>query len=139
MSEKWAVEVEGLSVRFGDFTAVDSVSFRVRRGEIFGFLGANGAGKTTTIRVLCGLLEPTSGEARVVGLGFEDGGFSIKHKVGYMSQRLTIYRDMSVEENLAFIASLRKLDDEVLKRRTKELFDLIQFRADPKTLVRDLP
>ena len=139
MKKGYAVEVKGLTVQFGDFKAVNDISFKVDRGEIFGFLGANGAGKTTTIRVLCGLLEPTSGEAHVAGLGFEDGGNAIKHKVGYMSQKLTIYQDMSVAENLAFIASLRKIDDKTLKRRTDELFKFIHFNSDPKTLVRDLP
>ncbi len=134
-----AVEVRNLSVRFGDFTAVDRVSFKVAKGEIFGFLGANGAGKTTTIRVLCGLLLPSSGSARVAGLGFEDGGLAIKHKVGYMSQKLTLYQDMSVAENLAFSAALRKMDDGRLKARTKELFGFIRFKGDPDTLVKDLP
>src|SRR6266436_2129969 len=106
----YAVEVKGLTVKFGDFKAVDNVSFKVGKGEIFGFLGANGAGKTTTIRVLCGLLEPSAGAVKVAGLGFEDGGNAIKSKVGYMSQKLTIYQDMSVAENMEFIASLRKID-----------------------------
>ena len=134
-----AVEVKGLTVKFGAFKAVDNISFKVSKGEIFGFLGANGAGKTTTIRVLCGLLEPTAGEVRVAGLGFEDGGNAIKSKVGYMSQKLTIYQDMSVAENMEFIASLRKIEPEKFEARKKELFDFIHFRTDPKTLVRDLP
>ena len=94
----WAVEAEGLTVRFGDFTAVDDVSFRVSPGEIFGFLGANGAGKTTTIRVLCGLLVPTAGRARVAGLEGADGLQAVKRKVGYMSQRFTMYDDLTVAE-----------------------------------------
>jgi ABC-2 type transport system ATP-binding protein len=136
----WAVEVQNLTVKFGDFKAVDDVSFQVGRGEIFGFLGANGAGKTTTIRVLCGLLAPTAGTARVAGLGFEkEGGVAIKNKVGYMSQRLTIYQDMSVEENLAFCAALRKMDAARLEARSRELLDFIAFKVDRKTLVQDLP
>src|ERR1700723_2401845 len=94
-----AVEVKNLTVRFGDFSAVKNVSFTVPRGEIFGFLGANGAGKTTTIRVLCGLLRPTEGEVRVAGIGFENGDRPIKAKVGYMSQKFTLYSDLTVKEN----------------------------------------
>jgi ABC-2 type transport system ATP-binding protein len=135
----WAVEADGLTVRFGKFTAVDDVSFRVAPGEIFGFLGANGAGKTTTIRVLCGLLVPSAGRARVAGLEVGDGLQAIKRKVGYMSQRFTLYDDLSVAENLSFAAALRKMPDADLARRTKELFDTIGFDRSPATLVRDLP
>src|SRR3954453_2416811 len=117
------VDVRNLTVRFGDFTAVKNVSFGVGRGEIFGFLGANGAGKTTTIRVLCGLLAPTEGEVRVAGEGFEDGGFKVKTKVGYMSQRFTLYDDLTVEENLWFTSQLRKLDRGKYEKRKKELLD----------------
>ena len=134
----WAVEVDRLTVRFGDFTAVDSISFRVPVGEIFGFLGANGAGKTTTIRVLCGLLVPTSGDARVAGLDIRDGLLPIKRRVGYMSQRFTLYDDMTVRENLDFAAALRKMPKDVLDRRTKELFDTIGFDQPESSLVRDL-
>src|SRR5579863_5091949 len=92
---KYSVEVKDLTVKFGDFTAVDHVSFHVHPGEIFGFLGANGAGKTTTIRVLCGLLTPTSGEVRVAGLDPSRGMEAVKAKVGYMSQKFTLYTDMT--------------------------------------------
>lgn len=105
----YSVEVKNLTVKFGTFTAVDHISFAVNPGEIFGFLGANGAGKTTTIRVLCGLLIPTSGEVRVTGLNPEDGLQAIKAKVGYMSQKFTLYQDMTVEENLDFTAALHKI------------------------------
>jgi len=138
MSERWAVEVDGLVVRFGDFAAVDGVSFRVAPGEIFGFLGANGAGKTTTIRVLCGLLEPTEGRARVAGLDLKDGLLPIKRKVGYMSQRFTLYDNMTVEENLSFAAALRKMPPDALARRTRELFETIGFDQPADAFVRDL-
>lgn len=138
MNGAWAVEVEGLVVRFGDFTAVDGVSFRVAPGEIFGFLGANGAGKTTTIRALCGLLEPTAGRVVVAGLDAADGLAPIKTRVGYMSQRFTLYDDMTVAENLAFAASLRKIPDADLRRRKKELFETVGFDQPESTLVRDL-
>ncbi len=133
-----AVDVRDLTVRFGDFIAVNSISFRVSPGEIFGFLGANGAGKTTTIRVLCGLLYPTAGEVRVAGVGFEDGGWAIKTKVGYMSQKFTLYEDLTVDENLSFAASLRKLDPAVYLQRRQALFDFISFDRSIHTLVRDL-
>ncbi|MBI5625258.1 MAG: ABC transporter ATP-binding protein [Elusimicrobia bacterium] len=133
-----AIEVTDLTVRFGDFTAVDRVSFSVARGEVFGFLGANGAGKTTVIRTLCGLLLPTEGAASVAGLGFEDGGTAIKSKVGYMSQRFTLYDDLTAGENLAFAAGLRRLGPAALQRRTKELLDFIGFDRSLDTLVRDL-
>jgi len=133
------LEVKNLSIKFGDFTAVDNVSFSVNRGEIFGFLGANGAGKTTTIRMLCGLLVPTSGSALVGGLGFEDGGLGIKKIVGYMSQKFTLYNDLTVGENLDFAAGLRKLAPSYAKKRRKELFELIGFSRPLSTMVASLP
>ena len=136
---KTTVEVSGLTVRFGDFTAVDRISFSVRSGETFGFLGANGAGKTTTIRVLCGLLHPTEGNVRVAGVGFADGERAIKSKVGYMSQKFTLYNDLTVDENLSFIASLRKLDPQIYVRRRQELFDFISFDRSIHDMVSDLP
>lgn len=134
-----AVEVNNLTVSFGDFTAVDRVSFSVSRGEIFGFLGANGAGKTTTIRVLCGLLVPTSGSARVAGIDVREGERAVKSKVGYMSQKFTLYNDLSVEENLSFIAALRRVDPETYSKRRRELFDFISFDQPLSTIVQDLP
>jgi ABC-2 type transport system ATP-binding protein len=136
---KYAVEVRDLVVRFGTFAAVDHVTFSVQPGEIFGFLGANGAGKTTTIRVLCGLLQPTEGYVRVAGIGFEDGERAIKSKVGYMSQKFTLYNDMTVEENLSFMASLRKLDPAVYRKRRDELFEFISFNREIGSRVQDLP
>lgn len=134
-----ALEVENLSIKFGDFTAVDGVSFSVEKGEIFGFLGANGAGKTTTIRMLCGLLVPSSGSARVGGLDFSDGGRGIKGKVGYMSQKFTLYNDLTVGENLDFASGLRKLEPAYALRRREELFALIAFDRPLSTMVASLP
>lgn len=139
MSPAPALEVENLSIKFGDFTAVDGVSFSVDRGEIFGFLGANGAGKTTTIRMLCGLLVPSSGSARVGGLDFSDGGRGIKGKVGYMSQKFTLYNDLTVGENLDFAAGLRKLEPGYARRRQEDLFSLIAFDRPLSTMVASLP
>lgn len=133
------VDVSNLTVEFGDFTAVNNISFNVSSGEIFGFLGANGAGKTTTIRVLCGLLEPTKGQVNVMGNNVNGGQFAVKSNVGYMSQKFTLYNDLTVKENLDFIAALRKLDkNEYLKRR-KELFNFIDFDRSIDTIVHDLP
>jgi ABC-2 type transport system ATP-binding protein len=134
-----AVEVQNLSVRFGDFTAVDSISFAVRRGEVFGFLGANGAGKTTTIRVLCGLLRPSAGYGSVAGVALDAGEMAIKARVGYMSQKFTLYDDLTVEENLSFIAGLRKLDPAVYAKRRDSILAFITFQRPLNALIRDLP
>src|ERR1019366_2225367 len=91
---------------FGDFVAVDHVSLEVRRGEIFGFLGPNGAGKSTTIRILCGLLEPTDGEATVAGFDVRKQSEQIKRNIGYMSQRFSLYDDLTVEENIDFFSGI---------------------------------
>ncbi len=139
MNPTCILEVKDLTIKFGDFTAVDDVSFCVNRGEIFGFLGANGAGKTTTIRMLCGLLLPTTGSAVVGGLGFGDGGLGIKKIVGYMSQKFTLYNDLTVGENLDFAAGLRKLEPAYAKKRRKELFELIGFEKPLSSRVSALP
>lgn len=139
MNPASALEVKGLSIKFGAFTAVDNISFRVEKGEIFGFLGANGAGKTTTIRMLCGLLTPTSGSATVAGLGYADGGKGIKKIVGYMSQKFTLYNDLTVGENLDFAAGLRKLDPAYAARRRKELFGLTGFDRPLSAMAGSLP
>ncbi len=134
-----AVTVTKLTVKFGDFFAVKNVSFAVGKGEIFGFLGANGAGKTTTIRVLCGLLQPTEGSVRVGGYGFADGELLMKSKVGYMSQKFTLYNDLTVKENLDFTASLRKLDANFYHKQRDDLFKLISFDYALDSKVADLP
>jgi ABC-2 type transport system ATP-binding protein len=135
-----AVDVAGLTVKFGEFKAVDDVSFKVSRGEIFGFLGANGAGKTTTIRVLCGLLHPSAGTVKVSGITLADGtANAVKAKVGYMSQKFTLYTDMTVAENLDFAAALRSVPAKELEARKKRLFELVGFDRDVNTKVQDLP
>src|SRR5512137_2522942 len=106
MQEGWAVEVEELTKRFGSFCAVDRISFRVRRGEIFGFLGPNGAGKSTTIRILCGLLQPSGGRAIVGGLDVAAAPEAVRSKIGYMSQKFSLYDDLTVEENLNFFSGI---------------------------------
>jgi ABC-2 type transport system ATP-binding protein len=134
----FSVEAKNLTVKFGSFTAVDHISFHIHPGEIFGFLGANGAGKTTTIRVLCGLLAPTSGEVRVAGLDPKKGLSAIKAKVGYMSQRFTLYPDLTVDENLEFAAALHKIPKEEHERRRKEGLEIIAFKPKGNRLVREL-
>ena len=104
--EEAMVDVRGLVKRFGGFTAVDRVTLRIGRGEIFGFLGPNGAGKTTTIRILCGLLAPTEGEARVNGFDVAAEPESVKRSIGYMSQKFSLYDDLTVEENLDFFSGI---------------------------------
>ena len=134
-----AVLAENMTMKFGKFTAVDNVSFAVERGEIFGFLGANGAGKTTTIRILCGLLDPTSGRAVVAGNDLAKDRNAVKRAVGYMSQKFTLYNDLSIGENLAFTAALRKMEDVDLARRTRELVELTGLTHPMAEMVRDLP
>jgi ABC-2 type transport system ATP-binding protein len=134
-----AVEVRNLSVKFGDFVAVDDVSFTVARGEVFGFLGANGAGKTTTIRVLCGLLRPSVGEGTVAGAALGGDERTIKSRVGYMSQKFTLYDDLTVEENLCFIAGLRNLDPATYAQRRDSILGFISFQQRLDSLIRDLP
>ncbi|MFH1415154.1 MAG: ABC transporter ATP-binding protein [Elusimicrobiota bacterium] len=134
-----AIEIRGLTVSFGSFIAVDDISFTVSKGEIFGFLGANGAGKTTTMRVLCGLLVPDSGEVKVAGISLEGNTGQIKEKVGYMSQRFTLYDDLTVRENLDFKAALRKMDTFAARKKSRELLDFIGFKGSPDMLVKNLP
>ncbi len=133
-----SVIVKNLSVQFGDFFAVKNVTFDVKRGEIFGFLGANGAGKTTTIKVLCGVQHPSSGEVSVNGETYKNVG-ALKKQIGYMSQKFTLYDDLTVYENLSFNSSLRKLDRTFFQRRTKELLAFIEFDRPLNTLVSALP
>lgn len=116
-SNSIAVEVNGLTRRYGAFTAVDAVTFSVGRGEVFGFLGPNGAGKTTTIKMLTGLVRPTSGKGHVVGLDVATDGDSIKHAIGYMSQLFSLYHDLTVDENIEFAAGLREVTGERFQRR----------------------
>ena len=106
MSDEWIIETDGLTKRFGDLVAVDGVSLRVRRGEIFGVLGPNGAGKSTTIRMLCGILDPSGGRGTVVGYDIATQAEQIKARIGYMTQRFSLYEDLTVEENLVFYAGI---------------------------------
>lgn len=118
-AHEFSVTVRNLEKRFGSFTAVNRVSFTVRKGEIFGFLGPNGAGKSTTIRMLCGLLSPTSGEGTVAGLNLRTEAEKVKQHIGYMSQRFSLYEDLTVEENIDFYSGIYRIPAEK-KRDRKE-------------------
>jgi len=134
-----AVTMREVVKRFGDFTAVDRISLEVARGEIFGFLGPNGAGKSTTIRMLCGLLRPTSGEGRVHGLDMVTQSEQIKARLGYMSQRFSLYGDLKVEENMRFFGGIYGLDHGACKRRCEEVLHLIGLGDRRQSMTRDLP
>ncbi|MGQ9802167.1 MAG: ATP-binding cassette domain-containing protein [Candidatus Saccharicenans sp.] len=134
-----AVEVDKLTKKFGAFTAVDGISFTIQPGTIFGFLGANGAGKSTTIRMLCGLLRPTSGRAMVAGLDVSREADRIKKVIGYMSQRFSLYLDLKVEENLEFFGRVYGLSGEKLSTSLDRLKKLSGLQGLENTLTGDLP
>ena len=133
------IEVEHLVKAFGDFHAVDDISFSVKRGEIFGFLGANGAGKTTAMHMLTGLNQPTSGTGRVVGYDIRTQHEEIKKSIGYMSQRFSLYEDLTVAENIRLFAGIYGMKDDEIRRKTDELMERLQFTEHKNDLVGSLP
>jgi ABC-2 type transport system ATP-binding protein len=133
------VAARGLTRRFGEFVAVDAVSFTVTAGEVFGFLGSNGAGKTTTIRMLCGLLAPTSGDATVLGFDVARHADAIKRRIGYMSQRFSLYTDLTVAENLEFWGGAYGLAGGRLRQRSEWAITIAGLGERRRTLVRELP
>ncbi len=133
------IEVQDLTRVFGNFTAVDRISFEVRRGEIFGFLGANGAGKTTAIRMLTGLLIPTSGRAEVAGFDVFTHPESIKKNIGYMSQKFSLFNDLTVFENLRFYGGIYGLSTRDIRHKTDELLERLDLAGVRDRLIRDLP
>ncbi len=135
----WAVEARELTRRFGDFTAVDRVSFQVRQGEIFGFLGANGAGKTTAIRMLCGLLAPSGGEAWVDGIPILTQPERVKLRIGYMSQKFSLYDDLFVLENLEFYGGIYGLSRKQIVQRSGEMLERFGLADYARSLTADLP
>jgi ABC-2 type transport system ATP-binding protein len=133
------VSATELTRTFGDFVAVDRVSFEVARGEVFGFLGSNGAGKTTVIRMLCGLLEPTSGSGTVAGFNVATQAAEIKTRIGYMSQRFSLYSDLTVDENLRFWAGTYGLWGRPYEERRRWAFELTGLESRRRAIVADLP
>ena len=133
------IETERLTKRFGDFVAVDRLDFQVARGEIFGFLGANGAGKTTAMRMLCGLSVPTSGTARVAGFDIGRQTESVKKSIGYMSQKFSLYDDLTVAENFRLFGGIYGVPSREIPSRTDEMLELLDFRSEKNTFVKSLP
>jgi ABC-2 type transport system ATP-binding protein len=137
-TEETAIEVSGLVRTFGKFTAVDSVSFSVGRGEVFGLLGPNGSGKSTTIRILCGILPPTAGVVRVAGIDVAASPEAARGRIGYMSQKFSLYFDLTVEENIRFFAGVYGLDGRALEERVQWALGLAGLAGERHVLVRRL-
>jgi ABC-2 type transport system ATP-binding protein len=139
MTSESVITVRDLTKRFGAFTAVDHITFDVRRGEIFGFLGANGAGKTTAMRMLCGLSMPTSGEAQVAGFDLYKDADKIKKRIGYMSQKFSLYEDLTIRENIRFYGGIYGLNDGEIAAKTNQMIERLRLGANVNTQVRSLP
>jgi ABC-2 type transport system ATP-binding protein len=139
MTFSYSVEVADLTRRFGQFTAVDGISFQVRDGEIFGFLGANGAGKTTTIKMLCGLLLPTSGRGSVEGFDIFSQSNEIKRHIGYMSQKFSLYDDLTVHENLDFYGGIYGLSGNAFRRALEKAAVFTGLKTHYGRMTRDIP
>jgi len=133
-----AIDVRELTRKFGTFTAVDHVSFQVKQGEVFGFLGANGAGKSTTIRMLCGLLAPTSGTARVGGVDVATDPEGVKRSIGYMSQKFSLYEALTVDQNIAFFGGVYGLRGDHFAARREFVLDMAGLRGREKTVTKAL-
>src|SRR5436190_8067349 len=133
------IECKELSKHFGDFKAVDRITFDVEAGEIFGFLGANGAGKTTAMRILCGLSFPTSGQASVAGFDVYKKREKIKKNIGYMSQKFSLYDNLTTWENIEFYGGVYGISRSEIKRRSNELVETLGLQKDAKKLVSSLP
>jgi ABC-2 type transport system ATP-binding protein len=133
------ISSENLTKKFGTFTAVDQISFEVGRGEIFGFLGANGAGKTTAMKMFCGLLKPTSGIGYVSGLNIFKDTEKIKKRIGYMSQKFSLYEDLTVNENIQFYAGIYGLNRHTIRKKQMELSEKLQLGEFKDKLISSLP
>ncbi|MCD6284751.1 MAG: ABC transporter ATP-binding protein, partial [Anaerolineae bacterium] len=133
-----AIVGRGLTKRFGDFVAVDGIDFEVQRAEIFGFLGPNGAGKTTTIRMMLGLLKPTAGEVEVLGVTVAEHPQEIRTRIGYMSQRFSLYNDLTVLQNLRFYGRAYGLDNDALRARIQDALHTAGLEGHERTHARDL-
>ncbi len=138
-AEKTVIRVRDMVKKFGDFTANDRLSFEVYEGEIFGFLGANGAGKTTALRILCGLSLPTSGEISVAGSNMYTERENIKKKIGYMSQKFSLYEDLKVYENIRLYAGIYGLSRRYIRERTDQLLEELKLESVRNKLIAELP
>lgn len=139
MNNTYAIIAEGLTKQFGDFTATDHISFQVRRGEIFGFLGANGAGKTTAMRMLCGLSRPSAGSATVAGFDVYRQAEDVKRNIGYMSQKFSLYDDLTVYENLRLFGGIYGMRPKAIREKAALLLDELGFARERDTMVGSLP
>lgn len=136
---EYAIETEDLTKKFGNFTAVDKISMQVKQGEVFGFLGANGAGKTTAMRMLCGLSIPTSGKATVSGFDIYHQREEIKQNIGYMSQKFSLYEDLTVLENIRLYAGIYGLSNKEIKTKSDELLEKLELKSEAGKRVGELP
>ncbi|WP_409150545.1 ABC transporter ATP-binding protein [Sphingobacterium sp. BS-2] len=139
MTDEVVIKTDKLTKKFGDFIATNSISFEVYKGEIFGFLGANGAGKTTAMKMLCGLSKPSSGEANIAGFDIYKQTEEIKKNIGYMSQKFSLYEDLTVNENIDFFGGIYGLNNKQLKEKRTELLKTLGLENEAKKLVASLP
>jgi ABC-2 type transport system ATP-binding protein len=139
MTNDKVITADKLTKHFGDFVAVDNISFEVSKGEIFGFLGANGAGKTTAMRMLCGLLFPSSGQATVAGYDVYKENEKIKKSIGYMSQKFSLYEDLTVKENMQFYGGIYHMTDKYIKEKTAIILEQLHLQKEANVLVKSLP
>ena len=139
MDREYIITVKDLVKKFGDFTANDHLNFEVHKGEIFGFLGANGAGKTTAMKILCGLSRPTSGEVNIAGLDIYRDTHKIRHIIGYMSQRFSLYEDLTVYENIRFFAGIYGITGKEFKEKVQRLIEKLNIQDVTHTLVSSIP
>ena len=133
------ITVDALTKKFGDFTAVDTITFEVRKGEVFGFLGANGAGKTTAMRMLCGLIQPSSGKASVAGSDIYEQPEKIKKSIGYMSQKFSLYDDLTIKENMRLYGGIYGMTNNSIKQKTASILHELHLEKEQNVLVRSLP
>ena len=138
-TDKYVIEADGLTKRFGDFVATDRLTFRVYEGEIFGFLGANGAGKTTAMRMLCGLSRPSAGSARVAGYDVCHEAEQVKKNIGYMSQKFSLYDDLTVYENLKLFGGIYGMPMAKIREKSADLLKELGFAGERNTMVKALP
>lgn len=138
-NKEFVISAKGLTKTFGSFTAVNHISFEVKKGEIFGFLGANGAGKTTAMRMLCGLSIPSAGEAIVAGYNVATQAEKVKGRIGYMSQKFSLYEVLTVSQNLELFATIYGMSSSEIKSAMKHIFEALDMEKEKNTVVKDMP